>query len=557
MKFLRTHLNWIDLKKYFIKAEVIMMGRRILLGTVLFFMLGWITFAQVKEVVFGFSDQNKWAMESAETEIIEYKGKEALRIKGAPGERIAYLKDFEFIDGIIELDIAAIPYYTGLVFRVRSGHVYEGIYFRPQNSRHRDPVRRGHTVQYISNPMFTWYYLRETAPEKYEAAVDIPPDEWFHVKVVVAGKKAEVFVNDAKSPSLVVEDLKHGISQGSVGVWCGNTSAGTFANLTVTPTAPTLTGETGTASQKVTTKATYTAEQQFLFDVFKNRRSVRKFKPTPIPQEHIMKILDMARTAPTSGNQQPWKFLVVQNRGRIDRLRDEIVDASLDRAKKQKGFDPSKLDSIKARTLERVGNYLSAPVYVVVLTDKNSRYPSYNVKDGSLAAGYLILAARALGYGTVFITDALPPNLVKKAFEIPDNFVQICITPIGIPEEWPDPPAKKPLQEFAIFEKLIQGVNYVVPIKLKAIKLDPKIYDDYVGRYQLNEEVTVMVTKEDSRLFVQATGQAKIEIFPEKKDEFFLKVTDIQISFVRSDGGLVTELIVHQGGQDTPAKKIE
>lgn len=537
-----------------------MMGRRysfLFLWVFLLCMFVGITFAQEKKVAFDFSDPSQWTVEGAETEIVEYKGKEALRIKGAPGERIAYLKDFEFLNGAIELDIAAIPYYTGLVFRVRSGHVYEGIYFRPQNSRHKDPVRRGHTVQYISNPMYTWYYLRETAPEQYEAAVDIPPEEWFHVKVVVAGEKAEVFVNDAESPCLVVEDLKHGVSQGSVGVWCGNTSPGTFANLTVTPTAPTKAKETQAAPQQVTTKATYTPEQEYLFDVFKNRRSVRKFKSTPIPQEHIMQILDMARTAPTSGNQQPWKFLVVQDRNRIDRLRDEIVNASMERAQKRKGFDPSKLESLKARTLERVSNYLSAPVYVVVLTDKNSRYPSYNIKDGSLAAGYLILAARALGYGTVFITDALPPALVKKVFEIPDNFEQICITPIGIPEEWPDPPAKKPLHEFAVFEKLIQGVNYVVPIKRKAIKLDPKVYDDYVGRYKLNEEIDVMVTKEDSRLFVQATGQAKIEIFPEKKDEFFLKVADIQISFVRSEEGQVTELIVHQGGQDTPAKKIE
>ncbi len=533
------------------------MGRKFLLGTVLFFILGGITFAQDKKVVFDFSDLNKWTVEDSETELIEYEGKKAFRMKGAPGERIAYLKDFEFIDGVIELDIAAIPYYTGLVFRVRSGHVYEGIYFRPQNSRHGDPVRRGHTVQYISSPMHTWYYLRETEPEKYEAEADFPPDEWFHVKVVVAGQKAEVFVNDTQSPCLVVEELKHGISQGSVGVWCGNTSAGTFADLTVTPAAPTQAGDIGTVPKKMTTKATYTPEQEYLFDLFKKRRSVRKFKSAPIPQEHIMKILDMARTAPTSGNQQPWKFLVVQDRGRIDRLRDEIVDASLERAKKQKGFDPNELDSLKARYLERVGNYLSAPVYVVVLTDKNSRYPSYNIKDGSLAAGYLILAARAFGYGTVFITDALPPDIVKKVFEIPDNFEQVCITPIGIPEEWPESPAKKPLQEFAIFEKLIEGVNYVVPITREAIELDPKIYDDYAGRYQLNEQVAVIVTKEDSRLFVQASGQAKIEIFPEKKDEFFLKVADIQISFIRSEGGHVTKLIIHQGGQDTAARKIE
>lgn len=537
--------------------EVAQMERKFLLGTVLFFMLGWLGFAQNKIVAGDFPDQDKWTTESAETELIEYRGKEALRMKAAPGERVIYLKDLEFTDGIIELDIAAIPYYTGLVFRVRSDYVYEGIYFRPQNSRHKDRIRRGHTVQYISNPRYTWYYLRETEPEKYEAAADIPPDEWFHVKVVVAGEKAEVFVNNAQMPCLVVEHLKHGISQGSVGVWCGNTSAGTFANLTVTLTSPTRTGESGTNSKKLIKKATYTPEQEYLFDVFKNRRSVRKFKPTPIPQEHIMTILDMARTAPTSGNQQPWKFLVVQDRNRIDRLRDEVVNASLERAKKQEDFDPNKLDSLKSRYMERVGNYLSAPVYVVVLTDKNSQYPSYNVKDGSLAAGYLILAARALGYGTVFITDALPPDCVKKVFEIPDNFEQICITPIGIPEEWPESPPKKPLQEFAVFEKLIEGVNYVIPVKRKAIALDPEIYDDYVGRYKLNEEVAIAVTKGDSHLFVQASGQAKVEIFPEKMDEFFLKVADIQISFVRSEKGQVTELIIHQGGRDTPAKKID
>jgi nitroreductase len=527
------------------------------LSALLLFLLGGLFFAQDKEIALDLFDKDQWNAVNAETEVIEYKGTQALRIKGAPGERIVYWKDLEFRDGIIELDIAAVPYYTGLVFRVRSDYVYEGIYFRPQNSRHQDPMRRGHTVQYISNPMYTWYYLRERSPEKYEAAVDLPPEEWFHVKLVVAGTKARVFVNDAKTPCLEVEDLKYGLSQGSVGLWCGNSSAGTFANFTVKPAAPIQGGEMESAPKGMVTKASYTPEQEYFFDIFKRRRSVRKFKSTPIPQEHIMKILDMARTAPTSGNQQPWKFLVVQDRDRLDLLRDEVVNAALEHAKQGADFDPNKLDSLRARYQKRIDNYLAAPVYVVVLTDKNSRYPSYNIKDGSLAAGYLILAARALGYGTVFITDALPPDLVKKVFEIPDNFEQICITPIGIPDEWPDAPEKKPLHEFAIFEKLIQGVNYVVPIKREAIELDPKIYNDYVGKYKLNEDLIVTVTKENERIYVQATGQSKIEIFPEKKDEFFMKVADIQVTFIRAEEGSVTELVIHQNGRDVSAKKIE
>jgi len=445
--------------------KIKMLGGLILF--LLFFSSLSFLYCQKTKEIASYIDLNKWHTGLVETEIIKYKGKTALQIKEAPGERISYLKDFVFENGIIELDIAAIPYYTGVVFRVRSDSVYEGVYFRPQNSRHEDPKRRGHTIQYIGSPIHTWYYLREKSPEKYESGADISPEEWFHVKVVVLGTRAEVYVNRAESPSLIVEDLKHGVSKGSVGLWCGNKSGGTFANLSVKHTAPTQ--ESGNQDQiaKVTAPAVYTPEQEYLFDIFKQRRSVRKFKSTPIPQEHIEKILDIASTAPTSGNQQPWKFLVVQDREKIDRLLDECVGSAMERAKKREGFDSSKEDSLRNQYRERIGNYLSAPVYVVVLVDKNSRYPSYNIYDGSLAAGYLMIAARALGYGTVFITDALPVDLVKKVFAIPDNFVRICITPIGIPESWPDPPEKKPLHEFAVYEQLIEGVNFTVPIKRK------------------------------------------------------------------------------------------
>jgi hypothetical protein len=55
----------------------------------------------------------------------------------------------------------------------------------------------------------------------------------------------------------------------------------------------------------------YTPEQEFLFNIIKTRRTVRKYKPTAVPKEHILKILDAARMAATASNQQPWKFLVI------------------------------------------------------------------------------------------------------------------------------------------------------------------------------------------------------------------------------------------------------
>ena len=197
----------------------------------------------------------------------------------------------------------------------------------------------------------------------------------------------------------------------------------------------------------------YTPEQKFLFDTIKNRRSVRAFNPTPVHREHILQILDMARMAPTSGNQQPWKFLVVQDKSKIEAMRKACVNRSLARLKMNVSLSA---DDVKKRT-ERIENYFkkcfSAPAYIVVLVDMQSKYPTYNRHDGPLAAGYLMLAARALGYGTVFYTDSIPSAVSKEVLTIPDRYERICITPLGVPETWPKGPEKKELKDFIVFEK--------------------------------------------------------------------------------------------------------
>jgi nitroreductase len=106
-----------------------------------------------------------------------------------------------------------------------------------------------------------------------------------------------------------------------------------------------------------------------------------------------------------------------------------------------------------ARVNQYFTDYLSAPVYVVVLTDDESRYPTYNHWDGPLAAGYLMLAARALGYGTVFATDSIPEPVTREVLNIPERYTRVCITPIGVPEAWPDSPPKKALDEFIVEER--------------------------------------------------------------------------------------------------------
>jgi nitroreductase len=188
------------------------------------------------------------------------------------------------------------------------------------------------------------------------------------------------------------------------------------------------------------------------FKIIKSRRSVRKFKSTSIPEGHISKILDAARSAPTSGNQQPWKFVVIKDKAKIDELKMECIANRLNAFKKRKKSYEAELEAQRKKVEDYFGGILAAPVHIVVLTDNKSKWPSYNEKDGSLAAGYLILAARALGYGTVFITDSIPEEITKKVCNIPNQYTRICVIPIGIPESWPESPPKKDLQEFIVHD---------------------------------------------------------------------------------------------------------
>ena len=89
----------------------------------------------------------------------------------------------------------------------------------------------------------------------------------------------------------------------------------------------------------------------------------------------------------------------------------------------------------------------------------------------------------------------------------------------------------------------------------RVAEVDPKIYEDFVGEYELQPEFIITVTADGGKLFIQATGQPVIEVFPESETKYFLKVTEAQISFVRDDSGAVSQLILHQGGRDIPAKK--
>ena len=164
----------------------------------------------------------------------------ALRFDEQQGDGLAWWPGTTFSDGTIEFDVRGKDLFqrsfVGIAFHGIDEKTFDAVYFRPFNFRAQDPGRRNHAVQYIAMPDNDWQTLRNKFPEKYEKPVSPPvvPDEWFHVRVVVAQPKVSVFVNDAKDPCLVVEKLSARRS-GWIGLWVGNGSGGDFANVSFSP----------------------------------------------------------------------------------------------------------------------------------------------------------------------------------------------------------------------------------------------------------------------------------------------------------------------------------
>jgi hypothetical protein len=163
--------------------------------------------------------------------VAEYQGRKCLLLDGGA----AVLKDFEMRDGVIDVDIAtpAKRGFVGFDFRLdKDGINYEEIYLRqhesglPDAMQYTPVLNTGRNWQIYNGPGFT-------------GAVDIPRDEWFHLRLQVTGAQAKLYVKDIDKPALVMDDLKSGVRKGQVALTdlIGETCFSNF-EVRTTPDAP-------------------------------------------------------------------------------------------------------------------------------------------------------------------------------------------------------------------------------------------------------------------------------------------------------------------------------
>lgn len=181
---------------------------------------------------------------------VKMEGKEVVKVeydtttKGVDQPTFVKVSNLNFKNGSIEVKVLsrlmknASPTsrgFIGLAFRINEDNSqFESIYIRPTNGRAEDQVRRNHSIQYFSFPDYDFDRFRKESPEKYESYADMGLNEWITLRIEVEGQKAKLFVNNAKQPSLLVNDMKHGAGNaGSIGLWIGNYTEGYFKDLKV------------------------------------------------------------------------------------------------------------------------------------------------------------------------------------------------------------------------------------------------------------------------------------------------------------------------------------
>ena len=170
-----------------------------------------------------------------------------------------------------------------------------------------------------------------------------------------------------------------------------------------------------------------------------NRRSVRKYKDKPVDVDEIRDLIKTATFAPSAGNEQPWRFIIVNNRAMLKKISDESKSNILTRIKANP--DDYALGYQKLLENDSFNVFYNAPCLVLILGESKRK----NIQiDCSLAASYLMMAAASRGYGTCWVNlgSDIQDIELKKILGIPDNTTIVAPIILGIPETVPSPPKR-------------------------------------------------------------------------------------------------------------------
>ena len=163
--------------------------------------------------------------------------------------------------------------------------------------------------------------------------------------------------------------------------------------------------------------------------LLRERRSIRIYRPDPVPDEMIVQLLEAGRWAPSASNRQPWAFIVVRDK--------EILHQVAQHA---------------AYYVVRWAHVAEAPLLIVLCGNRKSRiYRQFLREDIGLAGGQIMLQAAALGLGTCWI-GGLDRKAISGILRVPDHIEIVGLLTVGFPAEDPGLPRRRPLEELVHYD---------------------------------------------------------------------------------------------------------
>lgn len=205
------------------------------------------------------------------------------------------------------------------------------------------------------------------------------------------------------------------------------------------------------------------------FEVVRKRRSVRRFKPDPVPDEYIEKMIEAARWAQSGANAQPWEFIIVKDRA----TKDKIVECFQVLRQRSWDIEKTRVDELRHNGVREAPtkppSFGDAPVFIVVCGDPRTVQSSVLIthflpNEGGPMAHFLKnmgnttqilnLAAAALGLGAAWISvNVSIEGRLKALLNVPEEIAIHTIVPVGYPDYEPPAPYRRNLKEIIHYEK--------------------------------------------------------------------------------------------------------
>jgi len=170
------------------------------------------------------------------------------------------------------------------------------------------------------------------------------------------------------------------------------------------------------------------------------RRSVRKYHDRPVELDLLKEIIHESTLAPSAGNEQPWKFIIVQNAQVLNNISEACKENLLARIAANSNDYAKKYEQMLQNATFNI--FYSAPCLVLILGESHVKNLLF---DCTLAASYFMMAAAAKGLGTCWVNFAreLTDPVLLEQIGVPENHTIVAPIIIGYPVIVPPPPKRK------------------------------------------------------------------------------------------------------------------